>query len=91
MLMSVSEYGNPWITCPPNVIFVLLPNQKEADISTVLRKPTSNMKDIRLTPEKYKQLLFPAGTTYITYTAFNGANKTESCNVKVIVQGKLFL
>lgn len=82
-------YVKPWITCPSNVIVILSPNQKEVDISAVLKKPSSNVNNIRISPDKYNNhLVFPAGTTKLTFTATNGAGETASCSVDVIVQDK---
>lgn len=88
IFISVPVYVKPWITCPSSVIVVLSPGQNETDVSAVIKDPSSNMKSIRLSPEKYRnRLIFPAGSTTLTFTAFNGANETASCNVDVVVQG----
>jgi len=39
-------------------------------------------------PEKYNaNLIFPAGTTILTYTATNQIGTTAQCQIAVIVQG----
>lgn len=80
----------PWITCPDNVIVTLSPGANTADVSASLGSPSSNQPPERITmePEKYNaNLIFPAGTTILTYTATNQIGTTAQCQIAVIVQG----
>ncbi|XP_048589810.1 signal peptide, CUB and EGF-like domain-containing protein 2 [Nematostella vectensis] len=82
-------YVKPWINCPLDVIVVLGDTSNTADVTSKLQKPTSNMKNVRMTPDKYNgNLLFPAGQTTLTYTATNGNGETAQCTTDIIVEDR---
>ncbi|PFX17584.1 sushi, von Willebrand factor type A, EGF and pentraxin domain-containing protein 1-like [Stylophora pistillata] len=82
------SYPDPFITCPDNVHVTLSPGANEADVSALLQDPQSNQPPSRITitpAEYFKEKMFPAGTTTLTYVATNEVGKTAQCQTLVIV------
>ncbi|PFX17583.1 Signal peptide, CUB and EGF-like domain-containing protein 3 [Stylophora pistillata] len=81
------DYPKPWITCPADIVAVLAPNTKEHNITGLLGQPQSNVKDIQMFPEKYRSsMLFPSGSTMLTYVASNEIGETANCTTVVTIQ-----
>ena len=88
--MPSSVYPKPWISCPPDVVVDLALNQSEYDATPLIGQPQSNVQNIQMFPEKYRNnLVFPYGTTVLTYVASNEVGDTANCTTNVIVQGNL--
>ncbi|XP_031554917.1 sushi, von Willebrand factor type A, EGF and pentraxin domain-containing protein 1-like [Actinia tenebrosa] len=79
----------PWINCPPDVVMSLDPKGNQADVTALLLKPKSNVGDVKMFPEKYRtSLVFPAGTTTLTYKATNKNGDVAQCTTDVIIEDK---
>lgn len=67
----------------------LAPNEKEYDATALIEQPQSNVQDVQMYPEKYRNnLVFPYGLTALTYVAKNGAGDTANCTTDIYVQGR---
>ena len=86
---SFSVYPKPWISCPSDVAVDLAPNKNEYDATALIEQPQSNVKNIQMFPEKYRNnLVFPYGLTILTYVASNEVGTTANCTTDIIVQGR---
>ena len=67
----------------------LAPNEKEYDATALIGQPQSNVQDVQMYPEKYRNnMVFPYGSTVLTYVAKNGAGDTANCTTNILVQGR---
>ena len=87
--MFSSVHPQPWITCPSAIVVDLEPNEKEYDAIALLGQPESNVQNIQMFPEKYRNSsVFPYGLTELTYVASNEVGDTANCTTFVSVHGK---
>ncbi|XP_031554918.1 sushi, von Willebrand factor type A, EGF and pentraxin domain-containing protein 1-like [Actinia tenebrosa] len=85
----VKVFVKPWINCPTSVMVTLAPNASHADVTALLSKPRSNVDDVKMFPEKYRtSLVFPAGTTKLTYKATNKNGDFAQCTTNIIIEDK---
>ena len=92
VILFIPVYVKPWINCPIDVTMILDPNANTADVSALLEKPKSNVKDVKMFPEKYRtSLVFPAGNTKITFVATNGNGIKAQCDADIIIEGIVLL
>lgn len=55
----------------------------------MLEDPKSNVQNIQVYPEKYRgQVIFPYGSTILTYVASNEIGVTANCSTYIKVRGK---
>lgn len=78
----------PWIVCPGNIKQDLEPDKSTADVSSVWKEPTSNVKQITINPpEISSSYQFPAGETKVEWTVTSPAG-SASCAIYVTITGK---
>ena len=78
----------PWIVCPDNIKQDLQPDKNTADVSSLWKEPTSNVKQITISPPEISSgYQFPAGETKVEFTATSSAGST-SCAIYVTIVGK---
>ncbi|XP_020608020.1 sushi, von Willebrand factor type A, EGF and pentraxin domain-containing protein 1-like [Orbicella faveolata] len=76
----------PWIVCPDNIKQDLQPSKSTADVSSVWKEPTSNVKQITINPpEISSSYQFPAGETKVEWTATSPAG-SASCAIYVTIE-----